>query len=81
MRHRARLGLDPVSQAATLCKAVAEGRIDQLRLLLRAGANVNAADYDGQTALHVAAADGNLPAVSRGAHQLGTCHAGGLLSA
>jgi ankyrin repeat protein len=33
------------------------------RRLLRCGADVNAGDYDARTALHVAAADGNLAAV------------------
>jgi ankyrin repeat protein len=47
-----------------LCKVVFEGNMEQLRLLLKAGANTDAIDYDKQTALHIAAADGNLPAVS-----------------
>lgn len=51
-------------QAALLCKCVFEGKIDMLKSLLRAGANSNSIDYDKQTALHIAAADGNLPAVS-----------------
>ena len=47
-----------------LCKVVFEGSMEQLRLLLKAGADPNAIDYDKQTALHIAAADGNVPAVS-----------------
>jgi ankyrin repeat protein len=50
-------------QASLLCKATYEGKLDRLRCLLLAGCAVGATDYDGQTALHVAAADGNLPAV------------------
>jgi ankyrin repeat protein len=50
-------------QAQLLCKATYEGKLDRLSNLLRAGCQADAHDYDGQTALHVAAADGNLPAV------------------
>jgi ankyrin repeat protein len=52
------------SQAQLLCKATYEGKLDRLSNLLRAGCAADAHDYDGQTALHVAAADSNLPAVS-----------------
>jgi hypothetical protein len=50
-------------QAQLLCKATYEGKLDRLSNLLRAGCAADAHDYDGQTALHVAAADANLPAV------------------
>lgn len=53
-----------VPQAQLLCKATYEGKLDRLSNLLRAGCQADAHDYDGQTALHVAAADANLPAVS-----------------
>jgi ankyrin repeat protein len=57
--------LSPVLlQAQLLCKATYEGKLDRLSNLLRAGCAADAHDYDGQTALHVAAADSNLPAVS-----------------
>lgn len=59
-----RLGLDSVNQAQALCSAVFKGDIMYMRRLLRCGANPNAVDYDKRTALHIAAADGNLPAVS-----------------
>ena len=49
--------------ASLLCAAVFEGDLKLLRRLLRAGADVNAGDYDQRTALHVAAAEGNLAAV------------------
>eukprot|EP00882_Tetradesmus_deserticola_P025020 GHRQ01027426.1.p2 GENE.GHRQ01027426.1~~GHRQ01027426.1.p2 ORF type:complete len:103 (-),score=27.81 GHRQ01027426.1:163-471(-) len=52
-----------VPQAQLLCKATYEGKLDRLSNLLRAGCQADAHDYDGQTALHVAAADSNLPAV------------------
>jgi hypothetical protein len=36
---------------------------EQIAALLAAGVNVNAADYDGRTALHIAASDGHVDAV------------------
>jgi hypothetical protein len=57
------LCMPPVMAAAYLCTAVYDGDSLKLRRLLHAGANANAADYDKRTALHIAAADGNLPAV------------------
>lgn len=53
----------PVEQAAVLCTAVFDGDLPQLRRLLRAGARVDAGDYDKRTGLHIAAAEGNLQAV------------------
>lgn len=46
-----------------MCSAVYEGDARLLRRLLRAGAPTGAADYDGRTALHIAAAEGNLAMV------------------
>lgn len=40
-----------------------DGDLDLLKCLLLAGCNVNAGDYDARTALHISAAEGNLPAV------------------
>ncbi|GBF99447.1 hypothetical protein Rsub_11933 [Raphidocelis subcapitata] len=62
MRYGAKLGMEPVMLAAYLCKIVFEGKMDELRHLLRARADPNAQDYDRQSPLHVAAAEGNLPA-------------------
>lgn len=50
-------------QAQMLCGAVSRGDIRQLTYLLKAGADANAADYDGRAALHVAAAESNVQAV------------------
>jgi ankyrin repeat protein len=50
--------------AAHLCTAVFEGDMLLLKHLIMAGVNVNSGDYDKRTALHIAAADGNLGAVS-----------------
>jgi ankyrin repeat protein/CRP-like cAMP-binding protein len=49
--------------AILLCSTVYNGDLKLLRRLLRAGADVDAVDYDGRTALHIAAAEGNVPAV------------------
>lgn len=46
--------------ASLLCSAVYECNLPLLRRLLRAGAPVNAGDYDLRTPLHVSAAEGNL---------------------
>jgi ankyrin repeat protein len=47
-----------VDQAVLLAGLVHQRRHDTLARLLRAGADPGAADYDGHTALHVAAAMG-----------------------
>lgn len=51
------------SHATLLCQCVYDGDLDLLKCLLLAGCNVNAGDYDARTALHISAAEGNLPAV------------------
>jgi ankyrin repeat protein len=43
--------------AGTLCRAAKQNDIAALKKLLEEGANVNAADYDKRTALHIAAAE------------------------
>ena len=45
--------------ASVLCQAVFDGDILLIKRLLEAGINVNAADYDKQTASHIATAEGN----------------------
>jgi ankyrin repeat protein len=49
--------------ASVLCQAVFEGDILFLKRLLKAGIDVNAADYDKRTAAHIAAAEGNVAAM------------------
>jgi ankyrin repeat protein len=41
-----------------------EGRLDEMRLMLEDGADVNFADFDDRTALHVAACEGKANVVS-----------------
>lgn len=60
----ATLNLLPAEQATLLCGAVTAGDIPRIKRLIRCRADVAAADYDDHTPLHVAAAAGNLTAVS-----------------
>jgi hypothetical protein len=46
-----------------LCTLAANGDTDALEGWLAAGADINARDYDGRTALHVATAWGSIPVV------------------
>lgn len=46
--------------AASLCEKARGGLLSPLKLLLSCGVNVNAADYDQRTCLHLAASEGNL---------------------
>lgn len=58
-----RLGFDEIRSASELCTAAAQGNAELIRRYIKAGINVNAADYDKRTALHIAAAEGNLDVV------------------
>ena len=59
-----RLGFDEIKSASELCTAAAQGKVDLITHYIKGGINVDAADYDKRTALHIAAADGCLEAVS-----------------
>ena len=58
-----RLGFDEIRSAAELCTAAAKGNVTLIKGYIKAGMNVNAADYDKRTALHIASAEGNLEVV------------------
>ncbi|KAK3251628.1 hypothetical protein CYMTET_39030 [Cymbomonas tetramitiformis] len=44
--------------ACTLCQAAADGDMAKLKVLFKCGVDMNAADYDNRTALHLAASNG-----------------------
>ncbi|EKX34968.1 hypothetical protein GUITHDRAFT_80170, partial [Guillardia theta CCMP2712] len=46
-----------------LCEAAYAGNVEQVRRLLDNGVNVNDSDYDGRTALHLAACEGHVELV------------------
>ena len=60
LNHSAKLCMDESKAASTLCQAVFDGDTLTLRRLLQAGIQVNAGDYDKRTAVHIAAAEGNV---------------------
>ena len=47
-----------------LCELARRGDIEGLRVMLMAGCDPNACDYDKRTAMHLAAAEGNLHIVT-----------------
>ncbi|MEE4210520.1 MAG: glutaminase A [Parvularcula sp.] len=50
-------------EVAYLCNAAAKGDVGELRRLVAAGVDPELADYDGRTALHIAAREGQADAV------------------
>jgi ankyrin repeat protein len=53
------LHVPPSTQASLLCGATSSGDASLLRMLLLAGANPASGDYDGRTAIHLAACTGS----------------------
>jgi len=53
-------GMDFVNPSTKLCAAAAAGSLGRLQALAKEYPDVNAADYDGRTALHVASSYGNI---------------------
>ncbi|CAK4739264.1 unnamed protein product [Aphanomyces euteiches] len=52
-----------IRDATALCWAAGTGNTDLVRKILAEGANVNVADYDQRTPLHIAASDGRVEVV------------------
>lgn len=50
-------------QAGELCEAASKGDIEEIRKIMHAGVDVNTGDYDGRTAMHLAASQGELETV------------------
>lgn len=48
-----------VSNVSALCSASASGDVREIQHLLARGVDINAADYDGRTAIHLAASEGH----------------------
>ena len=63
LREGAELCMDDGLAASVLDRAVFDGNMPLLRRLLKARIPVDACDYDQRRAVHLAAAEGNLPAL------------------
>ena len=62
--HGGRLGWSDSKTASEMCEFARNGDLERIKMLCSLGCNVNAADYDGRTCLHVAASAGNKLIVS-----------------
>lgn len=63
LKHGASLCMKEDTAASKACQAVFDGDMLTLRRLLQAGLAVDAGDYDMRRAAHIAAAEGNVPAL------------------
>ena len=63
--NKAELHMEASEAAGMLCDFTQKGDIDKTTQLLDAGMAVNATDYDGRTALHLACSEGNLQIVTK----------------
>jgi hypothetical protein len=64
-RHGGELLLEESRLAVILCEAVVASDFGLIKALVTFGADVNAADYDSRTALHLASCTGNLEALTK----------------
>lgn len=55
--------MNEVEPAFLMCAAGARGDVSEMRRLIAKGTDVNSADYDGRTGLHLAASEGHTDAV------------------
>eukprot|EP00013_Stygamoeba_regulata_P003847 CAMPEP_0177631926 /NCGR_PEP_ID=MMETSP0447-20121125/2012_1 /TAXON_ID=0 /ORGANISM="Stygamoeba regulata, Strain BSH-02190019" /LENGTH=376 /DNA_ID=CAMNT_0019133447 /DNA_START=9 /DNA_END=1140 /DNA_ORIENTATION=- len=62
-RRRSAVEIQNIKHATLLCEAASESDIDKLQAYVDRGYKLNEGDYDKRTALHVAAAEGQLKAV------------------
>jgi hypothetical protein len=60
---RAGAELNYKKPADFICGAAGVGNMERIRVLVKYGVNVNSSDFDGRTALHLAASQGNLRVV------------------
>lgn len=62
-KNGAEFNMGRMDAASLLCKLVFDSNVPLLRRMIQAGIATDFSDYDGRTALHVAASEGNLTAV------------------
>lgn len=55
--------MNNIEPAFMMCAAAARGDLSEMRRLIAKGIDVNSADYDGRTGLHLAASEGHAEAV------------------